>query len=158
MATYLPRLRVSAYVICQDEDARVLLARWVGDDEARWTLPGGGLDHGEPPEQAALRELTEETGYTGRLDTLLGIDSLHDVTTRRPPEGFDGVDFHALRIVYLGSVTGGRLTFEVGGSTDRAEWFTRAEIADLDAVELVGAGLAMLDEARDEVSGRRPAR
>lgn len=30
-----------------------------------WVLPGGGIDPGEDPETAALRELWEETGLTG---------------------------------------------------------------------------------------------
>lgn len=32
-----------------------------------WVLPGGGIDRGESPESAALRELMEETGVTARI-------------------------------------------------------------------------------------------
>ncbi len=48
------------------DDAHVCLLRnhrpIVG--ETLWELPAGTLEPGEPPEQAAVRELTEETGYT----------------------------------------------------------------------------------------------
>ena len=37
-----------------------------------WALPKGIIDQGEKPEQAALREVTEETGIEARLVTKLG--------------------------------------------------------------------------------------
>lgn len=42
---------------------RLLMGR--RNDNGRWTCPGGHLDHGESPEQAALRELHEESGIHG---------------------------------------------------------------------------------------------
>ena len=53
--------RVAAYALCK-RDGRILLCRigpgpWTA--VGRWTLPGGGIDFGEPPADAALRELTE---------------------------------------------------------------------------------------------------
>ena len=86
-------MRIAAYVICRDDRERFLLTRLVTADGApRWTLPGGGLDPGEHPEDGALRELTEETGFTGALDALLDVDTLHIQ---------DGtLDVYAIRVVY----------------------------------------------------------
>ncbi len=125
--------RVAAYGICV-RDSSVLLARYIGGDRPRWTLPGGGIDHGEDPYDAVLRELTEETGYTGRVDRLLGVHSWHD-----PQRG--GRDYHGLRIIYLVDIVGGDLRDEVGGTTDRAEWFALDAVADLERVALVDYGL-----------------
>ena len=50
---------------------------------------------------------------------------------------------HALRIVYRARVTGGRLRNEVGGSTDRAEWFPLAAVEALQRVKLVDVALSM---------------
>ncbi len=43
--------------------------RYIFGENHRWEMPTGGIKPGETPEQAALRELQEEVGYTaGRLD------------------------------------------------------------------------------------------
>ena len=43
-----------------------------------WSLPKGKLDEGEDFEQAALREVEEETGYRCRLGRQLGDTSYRD--------------------------------------------------------------------------------
>src|SRR5690606_16380020 len=64
--------RVAAYLICLRNNA-VLLTQLTKSKQ--WTFPGGGLEHGEDPYDGVLRELTEETGYSGVIDRLVGIDS-----------------------------------------------------------------------------------
>lgn len=45
--------------IVVDEQGRILLAR---EDNGKWEMLGGGLDHGEDPKQCLIREIYEETG------------------------------------------------------------------------------------------------
>lgn len=54
-----------------DEAGRVLLVRQ--RYMAGWRLPGGGVDRGEPPQAALLRELGEEVGLTGGTAHFLGL-------------------------------------------------------------------------------------
>jgi 8-oxo-dGTP diphosphatase len=131
--------RVSAYALCRADDALLLSRIAPGatvSSDGMWTLPGGGLEFGEDPRDAALRELTEETGLIGEITELAEVDSWCG------PIG--AIDYHAVRIIYRVRVTGGALANEVGGSSDLARWVPLAELAALPLVDLakVGARLA----------------
>ncbi|TLS42438.1 NUDIX hydrolase [Streptomyces montanus] len=136
-------LRVAAYAVCV-RDGHMLLARWVdGDGSKRWTLPGGGMDHGEDPYDTVIREAEEETGYAVEPVELLGVDS---VRRRYPRRLGTTADFQGLRIVYEARVTGGELRHETNGSTDMAAWHPLDEVSGLERVELVDVGLALWRE------------
>ncbi|HJP88666.1 MAG TPA: NUDIX domain-containing protein [Candidatus Limnocylindrales bacterium] len=131
--------RVSAYALCREADAMLLSRIAPGatvSSDGMWTLPGGGLEFGEDPRDAALRELAEETGLAGEITDLADVDSWSG------PIG--AVDYHAIRIIYRVRVTGGELANEVGGSSDLARWVPLTELAGLPLVDLarVGARLA----------------
>lgn len=73
----------SAAGICYRAGDSVLLllrAPTAGDYPLTWCFPGGRIDEGETPEQAAIRESTEEIGYTPEVPLRL-IDWLDGFTT-----------------------------------------------------------------------------
>ncbi len=77
MSTYPTAHATSAGgVVCDDRpDGRrwvLLIARRNAAGRAQWTLPKGGLEGDETNEQAALREVREETGHSAILGHLLG--------------------------------------------------------------------------------------
>jgi ADP-ribose pyrophosphatase YjhB (NUDIX family) len=61
----------SVSIALRDDDGRVLLARHTEGDV--WVLPGGAIEPGEVPSDAAVREMFEETGFLVRLTGLLGV-------------------------------------------------------------------------------------
>lgn len=142
MASPVQTQRVGAYGLCI-RDEKVLLTR-LSPSTSRagsWTLPGGGVDHGEHPREAARREAYEETGLRVEVHRVLTVDSSHYVGP-----GSDGrpEDHHAIRIVYVISTedTARPRVLDVGGSSDAAAWIPLAELAEVPLVEMVVNALA----------------
>ncbi|OLZ72541.1 NUDIX hydrolase [Streptomyces amritsarensis] len=71
---------ISAAIIVAN--GRVLMIkRRVKEGELSWQFPAGGIEHGESPEEAAVRETLEETGLTVEAVKLLG-ERVHPKTGR----------------------------------------------------------------------------
>lgn len=132
-------IRIGAYGVIIDGD-RILLAHWNEHQHTGWTLPGGGLEPGEDPADAARREILEETGHTAVLRGIIGIDA-HVVAPEDRVRG-GTTPLHSFRIIYRAEVTGGELRNEADGTTDEAAWFDLAAVGGLDRVPLVDVGLA----------------
>lgn len=86
-----------------------------------WALPGGGVDQGESPAEAVIREIYEETGQHVRLERLLSLESDHWIG-----RSLDGTleDFHALRVIYAATCDdpSDPVVHDHGGSTAAADW------------------------------------
>lgn len=123
--------RVAAYALALREGPsgpEVLLTRnsVLGPHPGDWTLPGGGIDHGEEPRATVVREVREETGLDCTAGDVLEVTSSHFEGTA--PSG-RREDFHALQVVFAAEVSGGDPTVvETGGTTDAAAWVPLDEV------------------------------
>lgn len=73
-------------VMLVNQDGRIFVGQRNDRDQDAWQMPQGGIDKGEDPRDAALRELWEETGVTADLVTVdaetqewVAYDLPHDV-------------------------------------------------------------------------------
>ena len=85
---YPPRPIVGIGIVVFKQDRVLLVRRGKPPNVGSWTLPGGAQEVGETAEDAARRELLEETGLTvGPLHFAAHVDNI-----RRDPQG--RVQFH----------------------------------------------------------------
>ncbi len=137
------RQRVAAYAYVE-RDGAVLLTRISerGVGPGHWTLPGGGVDHGESPVETARRELHEECGLEGKVGELL---TVHDVHLTGTSPGGRTEDYHGVHVVYRATVPEGvePRVLEIDGTTDAVAWVPVAEIeaGDRPVYELVHAAV-----------------
>lgn len=89
----LPKLVVVALVCVAKDNAILLVKQDYG--KRYWSLPGGMVESGESVDQAAIREVKEETGLDIRVKRVVGLYS-------KPSED-------ALAITFEGEVTSGNL-------------------------------------------------
>ena len=136
-----PWIRLGAYAIATDDAGRLLCSRvapgypWAGT----WTLPGGGVEWGEHPDHAVIRELHEETGLSRRLQRII---SIHSHTIERPTSRPGPA--HVVAILYRVVDVAGELRVEESGSSDACAWLTAAELAELPHVPLIERALEAL--------------
>ncbi len=123
------RQRIAAYALIRRDPAQVLLTQLSDRAHHRgsWTLPGGGVGHGEPPAVALAREVHEECGVECEVGDLLGV---HDSAFSGTAPSGRVEDFHGVHLIFAGAVAADvtPTVLEVGGTTDDAAWIDIAEI------------------------------
>ncbi|MDF1606017.1 NUDIX domain-containing protein [Nocardioides sp. YIM 152315] len=136
--------RLGAYALVRRDDT-VLLVRISarGFHTGSWTLPGGGVDHGESPRAAVLRELREECGVDGSVGELVAIHDEHFSGTA-PSGRYE--DFHAVALAFEATVADGAepAVAETDGTTDAVAWVPLADIESgaVPVLDLVREALA----------------
>ena len=109
-----PLFLVFASAVILDEAKNILLVKSTYNRFHPWGLPGGGLEYGEHPEEAVIREVWEETGLRVCVERLLSIN------TMRP----DRVGMY-----YLCTITGG--TFYPSDEVSEFAYFSLDNLPDV---------------------------
>ena len=116
-----PLLQVGASVIVEDSQGRILLQ--LRSDNHCWGYAGGSVELDEAVEDAAKRELWEETGLIAESLALFGIFSGKDTHYIYP----NGDEVSNVEIVYICKNYSGILTCQKG-EVDRLQFFHPNEI------------------------------
>jgi 8-oxo-dGTP diphosphatase len=129
--------RIAAYAVIRDEERFLLVRAGAASTvPGTWFLPGGGVEHGEHPEDALVREVEEETGY---CCVPMGLMDVHSSSTELREHG---TLLHTVGLVYRAEIRGGALRNEVAGSSDAASWLELDEALALPLAPFVADALA----------------
>ena len=148
------RQRVAAYALVR-RGADILLTRLSPHITFKgWTLPGGGVDHGEHPREALRREIYEETGLHAEPGRIVDVYSTHFVGAR--PDGLVE-DYHGIGIIYEATLLAASEDVEphvvdVGGSTDLVRWMPLTEARRLSLTGAARHALSLLDDHPSDIT------
>ena len=134
--------RIASYALILNANEVLLcrLSKQLPKWEGYWTLPGGGIEFGESPEEAMIREVEEETGLLVSPKSIAKIDTILDRTEK----------FHGIRIIYEVEIMGGSLRSELSGTTDLCEWHTIHPSPKINLVDLAEVGLSYIQNQQSE--------
>jgi ADP-ribose pyrophosphatase YjhB (NUDIX family) len=93
--------------------------------DGRWSLPGGYVDVGDSPSEAAVREAAEEAGVTARVERLAGV-----FDTRLQPDCPPHL-FHIHKLLFVGRLVDPAQEPEAGSEATDARWFPLDALPEL---------------------------
>jgi len=105
---FAPRCPIGAAVLIRDDAGRILLVQQTYRTSSIWLPPGGWVDKGETPQQAARREAREEVG----LQVTIG-----------PPLAIGGGGYGELTVLFAADIVG-EPTLTLSDEIERADYFS----------------------------------
>ncbi|MFE8696095.1 NUDIX hydrolase [Cytobacillus sp. FJAT-53684] len=102
-----------AYVLLFDEqDENVLLVKNIGENSSYYTLPGGAVERGETLEEAAIREVKEETGFAVEIDGIFSVSEAF----------FEERGHHVIFFTFRGKIIGGEMNISMPEEIEEITW------------------------------------
>ena len=96
------------------QSKRVLLVKRMNEPyKGEWVFPGGFVEDGENLEEAALRELEEETSLP--MASLIQLRAYGD--PKRDPRG------HTVTVAFIGQVNADAVKIKAASDAEAVEWF-----------------------------------
>jgi len=132
---YPDRPLVGVGVILVKDRQILLVKRGHEPNKGMWSIPGGLIKLGETAEEAAIREVREETGLEVSIGAVAGIFNviIKDSDSK--------IKYHYVIIDYIGEVVGGML--RPGTDVTDARWFWLDEIGDVETSPTVKKALEL---------------
>lgn len=102
-----------AYVLLYDDDKEnILVVKNKGENSSYYTLPGGAVENGETLEEAAIREVKEETGLNIELEGLFAVSESF----------FEKQGHHAIFFTFKGRIMNGEIKISCSEEIEEITW------------------------------------
>lgn len=106
----MKRVNVAYCLIYDEENEQVLMV--YNKDVDSWSMPGGAVEDDETLEQAAIREVKEETGLLVEISDVVAVN---ECLFKRKNE-------HAIFITFRAKITGGKISIESPNEISKIIW------------------------------------
>ncbi|KAA0560126.1 NUDIX hydrolase [Bacillus sp. CH30_1T] len=115
----MKRVDVTYMLLFDELGENVLMVKNKGKNGSYYTLPGGAVEPGETLEEAAIREVKEETGLDVEISDVFSVSEAF----------FEDRGHHAVFFTFRGKIIGGEITISVPEEIEEITWmdFQNAE-------------------------------
>lgn len=101
-----------AYVLLYDDKENILVVKNKRENSSYYTLPGGAVENGETLEEAAIREVKEETGLNIELEGLFAVSEAF----------FEKQGHHAIFFTFKGRIINGEIKIACPEEIEEITW------------------------------------
>jgi 8-oxo-dGTP diphosphatase len=108
----MKRLDVAYVLLFDEREENVLLVKNKGTGVSYYTLPGGAVEKGETLEEAAIREVKEETGLDVQLGGVFTVSEAF----------FEERGHHAILFTFTGKIIGGEISISMPEEIEEVTW------------------------------------
>ncbi|PMC33896.1 NUDIX hydrolase [Bacillus sp. UMB0899] len=108
----MKRVDVTYVLLFDDQEEKVLMVKNKGENHSYYTLPGGAVEPDETLEEAAIREVKEETGLDVEIDGVFSVSETF----------FEERGHHAIFFTFRGRIIGGDVNISMPEEIEEITW------------------------------------